>query len=390
MIESKYIIGNYGESFMITKRIALDLKLTYNYDYALEDLLFFDIETTGFSADSSYLYLIGCIYYEDNSFHLIQWFSENINEEEKLIGSFFDFIKAYKVLIHYNGSGFDIPYIQKKCFSLKLPYTLDNIVSFDIYKKIYPYKKIFNLPNLKQKTIELFLKIQRKDTFNGGDLIEVYQSFIGKRRLENLRNIREPNYISDKPSEADILLHTLLLHNEDDLKGLVLISSILNYVDIFEKPFQITNAVINDNTLNIEFEIGSSVMTPFSYRLDNIRFDVNNTLATLRIDLYEGELKFYYENYKEYYYLPAEDKAIHKSVAAYVDKDFKVKAKPSTAYTRKSGTFVPQYESLISPFFKHNQADKISFLEVHTDFLLQEEHLEQYVSHLLDYIIKSK
>ncbi len=161
-------------------------------------------------------------------------------------------------------------------------------------------------------------------------------------------------------------------------------------MDIFEKPFQITNAVINDNTLNIEFEIGSSVMTPFSYRLDNIRFDVNNTLATLRIDIYEGELKFYYENYKEYYYLPAEDKAIHKSVAAYVDKDFKVKAKPSTAYTRKSGTFVPQYESLISPFFKHNQADKISFLEVHTDFLLQEEHLEQYVSHLLDYIIKSK
>lgn len=377
-------------SFMITRRITLDLKLAYSYDYALEDLLFFDIETTGFSADSSYLYLIGCIYYADNSFHLIQWFSENINEEEKLISSFFDFIKSYKVLIHYNGSGFDIPYIQKKCFLLKLPYSFDSVVSFDIYKKIYPYKKIFKLPNLKQKTIELFLKIKRKDTFSGGDLIEVYQSYMGKRHIENLRKLREQETASHETSEADALLHVLLLHNEDDLKGLVLISSILNYVDIFEKPYQITKAVINNNTLNIEFELVSSVNIPISYKLDNIRLDVNNTLATASIHIYEGELKHYYDNYKDYYYLPAEDKAIHKSVATYVDKAFKEKAKPSTAYTRKTGTFVPQYEPLIAPYFKQNHADKISFLEVHTDFLLQEEHLEQYVSHLLAHIIKSK
>lgn len=375
---------------MITRRITLDLKLAYNYDYAIDDLLFFDIETTGFSADTSYLYLIGCIYYADSSFHLIQWFSENVNEEKKIITAFFDFIKAFKVLIHYNGSTFDIPYIQKKCFLLKLPYSFDSVVSFDIYKKIYPYKKIFKLPNLKQKTIELFLKINRKDTFSGGDLIEVYQSFIGKRRIENLRKFREQGPSSLEHSEADILLQTLLLHNEDDLKGLVLISSILNYVDIFEKPFQITNAVIYNNALNIEFEIGSSVMIPINYKLDNIRLDVNNTFATASIDIFEGELKHYYDNYKDYYYLPAEDKAIHKSVATYVDKDFKEKAKSSTAYTRKTSTFVPQYEPIITPYFKQNQTDKVSFLEVHTDFLLQKEYLEQYVSHLLDYIIEAK
>lgn len=375
---------------MITRRIALDLKLAYNYDYALEDLLFFDIETTGFSTDTSYLYLIGCIYYEENTFHLIQWFSENIKEEEKVIASFFDFLKAYKVLIHYNGSGFDIPYIQKKCFLLKLPYSFDNVVSFDIYKKIYPYKKIFNIPNLKQKTIELFLNIYRKDKFSCGDLIEVYQSFIGKRRLENLKKLREHEPISDKPSESELLLHALLLHNEDDLKGLVLISSILTYVDIFEKPFQITNASINDDTLNIECEIISSVIIPVTYKLDNIRLYVNNSRVIISIDIYLGELKHYYDNYKDYYYLPAEDKAIHKSVAAYVDNGFKEKAKPSTSYTRKTGTFVPQYEPVITPYFKHNHRDKITFLEVHTDFLLREEQLEQYVSHLLSNILKSK
>ena len=38
---------------------------------SLEDMLFLDIETTGFSAASSSLYLIGCIYYEAGEFHLI-------------------------------------------------------------------------------------------------------------------------------------------------------------------------------------------------------------------------------------------------------------------------------------------------------------------------------
>ena len=31
----------------------------------LEQLLFFDIETTGFSADTASLYLIGCVYFRE-------------------------------------------------------------------------------------------------------------------------------------------------------------------------------------------------------------------------------------------------------------------------------------------------------------------------------------
>ena len=41
-----------------------------------EDLLFFDIETTGFSGDYSNLYLIGCTYYKDGGWRLIQWFAD--------------------------------------------------------------------------------------------------------------------------------------------------------------------------------------------------------------------------------------------------------------------------------------------------------------------------
>lgn len=48
---------------MITIKHPVDLPDTYPLERigALRDLLFFDIETTGFSGDTSQLYLIGCV-----------------------------------------------------------------------------------------------------------------------------------------------------------------------------------------------------------------------------------------------------------------------------------------------------------------------------------------
>ena len=46
-----------------------------------EEILFLDIETTGFTAKSSNLYLIGCAYFKDEEWHTIQWLAENYEEE---------------------------------------------------------------------------------------------------------------------------------------------------------------------------------------------------------------------------------------------------------------------------------------------------------------------
>ena len=43
----------------------------------LERILFIDIETTGFTARSSSLYLIGTAYYQTGCWHIRQWFAEN-------------------------------------------------------------------------------------------------------------------------------------------------------------------------------------------------------------------------------------------------------------------------------------------------------------------------
>lgn len=374
---------------MITRQISLEQMPEYHFDenYDISRLTFFDIETTGFAADSTYLYLIGCAYYKDDSFHLIQWFSEDFREEALLITSFFEFLKDYDVLLHYNGTGFDIPYLLRKCGLLGLDYSFEALISIDIYKRISPYKKIFRLNNYKQKTIEAFLNINRTDPFTGGDLIQVYQSYLGKKNIEALRSKRNPGTIFETPSEAEILLRQLLLHNEDDLRGLILISPILSYVDIFEKPIRILQAGVDGNRFTIHVVLSASLPVRVSFGNDLAHFVAIGTQATLTIQIYEGELKHFYDNYKDYYYLPAEDAVVHKSLAHFVDKDYRSKAKPSNCYTRKQGIFAPQYELLFTPYFKLDYQNKLSFLEIHTDFLLQEDKLEQYVRHIMNYVI---
>ena len=65
------------------------------------------------------------------------------------------------------------------------------------------------LENLKQKSIEQFLGIAREDKYNGGQLIEVYGEYL--------------------QTHSELLKHLLILHNEDDLKGMPQILPILAY-----------------------------------------------------------------------------------------------------------------------------------------------------------------
>jgi hypothetical protein len=375
---------------MIIREIPVDLTLQYPLEYDLDKTVFFDIETTGFAAETTYLYLIGCICRKASAFTLIQWFSEDPREEKNLLSLFFEFLKDYKVLLHYNGSGFDIPYLQRKCALHGLPHSFDDYESIDLYKIISPIKKLLKLDNYKQKSIEAFLNVNREDVSDGGELIQVYQSYIGKRHLERLKNSRSPQVERTAPSEADELLRLLLLHNEDDVKGLVQICPILYYADLISKPFHILQAGLDENKLSIRFELSYSLPVRVSYGSDMIYFAAYESSAQLTIQAYEGEMKYFYDNYRDYYYLPEEDTAVHKSVALFVDKEYRQKAKPSNCYTRKQGSFVPQYAPILSPVFKHTFQDKLSFLEVHTDFLLQETNLELYVIHILQHLITGK
>ena len=77
-------------------------------------LVFFDIETTGFKAATSRVYLIGAAFHTTGGWRITQWLCENLSEEEALLRTFAAFLRPYKTLAHFNGTRFDIPYLEEK------------------------------------------------------------------------------------------------------------------------------------------------------------------------------------------------------------------------------------------------------------------------------------
>ena len=199
------------KNMKISKETLEEFEIEYDISRLapIDELLFLDIETTGFTARSSYLYLIGCAYNEGGKWCTVQYLAESYEQEVDILKAFYDFAKDYKYLVHFNGNQFDMPYLVQKCKQHELDINFDSFSGIDLYKRISPCKVFLGLQNCKQKTMEKYLGIDREDAFSGGELIGVYH-----------------DYVKD-PSE--FARNTLLLHNEDDLKGMLSILPMLSY-----------------------------------------------------------------------------------------------------------------------------------------------------------------
>ena len=361
----------------ISEETLDNFSISYPLDHLapLERILFIDIETTGFTAKSSYLYLIGCAYYLAGKWRTIQWLAENYDQETDIIKSFFHFSRLYRYLIHFNGNNFDLPFILQRCELLSLPYNFDNLQGIDLYKRTAPYKRFLKLPNCKQKTLEQFLGVDRKDVFSGSELIGIYHDYIN-----------HPTEFSE---------NALLLHNADDLKGMLEVLPMLSYYDLFNEPVKAKKVQANTykdmngqtrRELIILFDVNTALPKPVSANANGCYFRGADVECSLKIPIYDSELKYFYSNYHDYYYLPAEDMALHKSVAGYVDKAYRVPATAAHCYTRKVSSYLPQWDVMFEPFFKPDYKSRELYFEL-TDEIKKSRHIfSLYATHVLNMI----
>lgn len=349
-----------------------------------EQVLIFDIETTGFSPKNTYCYMIGYCYIQENRWNYRMLFNNDGHSEAAMLDEFFKVLSNYSLLLHYNGDGFDVPYLKEKYlqytslgFTFHHENPFDDIKSIDLYKILKPFRKGLELPNLKLPTIEDAMGGTRKDSYTGGELIKVYRDYL-------------------KTHESNLESH-LYQHNYEDITAMIPMLRLFHFQKLSQGFWHIMSINTENEPaphLSISISLDYELPLPFVINQNGIRFECCGASGTLRISLIYSELRYYFENWKDYYYLPVEDTVIHKSVAAYVDSAYKEKAKKTNCYLKKTSAFLPlSFQPEDAPeswksklqlkIYKSSLTDKSCFIEWTEDLKNNTDFFTYYISRLL-------
>lgn len=359
-----------------------------------QNILLLDIETTGLSRANNHIYIVGLgritLSSDGNSILKIkQFFSESNDDEGSVLSAFNDQVRPEDIIVTFNGNRFDIPFLNARLDKYSYP-QIDKNSTLDLYKVVKSMSGLITLPNFKQKTVEEYLGIHRKDVFSGLELITVYK-----------------NYVKHPTKDS---LSALLLHNMEDVKGMVDLFSLFTYQAKFNNYLDDVIVTVNECKENeytafdgsdmkeylIMFETNNDFPANISINGSNLFFRLNGTSGRISLKLYQGELCHYIEDYKNYFYLPLEDSVIHKDLAMFVDKNHREKATAENCRIKKDSSFIPAYHDELTymgkklPVFKESPKSKDLYIEFNDSYMKDNSFIQEYIRSILFVLCKEK
>ena len=329
-----------------------------------ENIMVFDIDTTSFEAANGCVFLIGTLTYEDNELISHHYFSESISEETEIIEKFLDITGDYNVLLSFKGESFDIAFIGKRIYELnkqnsqdrdlcdKLSFLynkLQNIRSrsYDVFNEIHAIKPYMDFTSTKLDALRAKFGQKVTERVSGENISKFYVEHIAANKLKSLLEITgkpenvgfipdyDPKPIEDElahidPDAGDRFLENILARNRENMEAVLYIMRLSHLFVMRQGSFSVSY---------VECSLGAFDMSPLTHSL-SLHIQEHEFGIDIPLEISELELKIFYANFKDYYYFPAEDMAVHKSVAEFTDTGSKKKATSKTAYRKVSGSFV--------------------------------------------------
>ncbi len=348
---------------LIQKEIKIED--TSYFENINENALCFDIETTGLNRKYSHISVIGTGCLRDGYIIFRQWLLENPSKEKEMLEEFSEYLKNFGAIIQYNGNSFDIPYVRERCSLMALPDPFENMQCEDYYIYAKKFRHLLKLENLKQKSLETLFNIRRKDKISGAQCINAYSHYLA---------------FGDSQSK-----NALLLHNEEDVLGLLKISS-LTALDKIPDTIKIHNAYVPqalDTSFIIEFVFDQRLPFMIDYRSETHNIQLKNRRGILHLNGEKCWRKYFFSNPKDYFYIPSEDHAIHKSVGIYFDKDSRTKATRENCYEKKEDIYFYQPCDILSPAMRKTYKDKCSWINSKSLLSASDDELAELVKNYL-------
>lgn len=342
-----------------------------------DQTLLLNIETTGLSPRNAFVFMIGLGWQEEKGWHFQCLLAEKKMDERELMQSFQQILENFSQVLTYGGHSFTYRFLNNRwrnysdadCFSSEDTADLtlfQSVRQLDIQKDISPFRHLLSLENTRKATAEAFIRYTRPEHLDPEALVKCYTSW--------------------ELSKEDTLLLQLKSHHEADMIGLLHLHSLSAYTQFFRGRFaKVHLCRLEENFCHLALILETPV--PQRVQLSNalLSLSLEKDTAHLVIPVLSGELKYFLPGpVKDYYYLPKEDRAIHRSIACYVDKAYRQKATAATCYIRQEGVFLPSFDTSLQPTFKKSFDDKQLYILCDTEKLTSDPaFLRSYISSLI-------
>ena len=363
----------------------------FGLDCPLSDLVLLDIETTGLSAINDSIILIGCVcfdseYADNNDGEMIQIFADTPDEEPEIIKAFSDIVKDRKTLVHFNGDRFDVPFIRKSSEKYGIDDPMTGMESVDLYKPVSRFRNMLGLIDCKQQTVEDFLGTERTEHTTGRNVVREYADYVKTASSDDLTKIID--------------------HNASDLEGLVSLLPLLSYSTLFSSAPGVYRAEadsysdasgVTREEVVLRFHSDINLPKPVFGTKDGCFFKAvhskgdsgeGGTEGIVKIPLVSKELRYFYADYKNYYYFPEQDQALHRSIASFTEKTHRIPASPENCYTRKSSSFLPEWDAFRDPFFKEKYDSATLWFELTPEIKKDRTLLSEYALYVMKHILE--
>lgn len=235
---------------------------------------------------------------------------EKEEDEYSLLAALPEDLKGVRTIITYNGTSFDLPFIRNKCRAYELPDPFSSHIHRDLLRDVKPLTTLLQLPS---------------------------------RKIDDFRDYFDMSGADD----ACVTLSLLLLDA---------------YLDFFEGGYTLQSSYVDESHLYFTLLLQHPVYKKASLHDGVFHLILDKDEAHLGAKITDGKLRLYYPDYENYVYLPYEGYAVHKSLAASVDKSRRQKAVRENCFT---------------------------LLSADTAFLSNENHLKAYLASAVRYLKNS-